>query len=72
MGVIQPGDNVDYLPPAVNGYTRWRSAKVTSVTDQTHLVLAIIDSNRTRVPVNGGVAVPIRAAATDTNVWRFN
>jgi hypothetical protein len=75
MGIIQPGDNVDYLPPAASGYTRWRSAKVTAVTDQTHLVLAIVDSStnsRARVALNGGVAVPIRTAATQTNVWRLN
>ena len=65
---VQVGDNVAYL----DTLPRWRSAKVTSVTDQNNLVLAIIDSNRTRVALNGGVAVPKRTSGTQTNVWRQN
>lgn len=66
---VQVGDNVAYLAASP---TRWRSAKVTSVTDQNNLVLAIVDSNRTRVALNGGVAVPKRTNGTQTNVWRQN
>lgn len=68
---ISVGENVAYLDTAA----RWRSAKVTSVTDQNNLVLAIIDSvsnNRVRVALNGGVAVPKRTNGTQTNVWRQN
>lgn len=70
---VAVGDNVAYL--GNGGTVRWRSAKVTSVTDQNNLVLAIIDSvsnSRTRVALNGGVAVPKRTSGTQTNVWRQN
>lgn len=69
---VAVGDNVAYLGASP---VRWRSAKVTSVTDQNNLVLAIIDSvsnSRTRVALNGGVAVPRRTSDTQTNVWREN
>lgn len=67
--VIKVGDFVSYLS-VVGGITRWRSAKVTSVTSQTSLVLAIVASNGTRGALNGGVAVPKRTTGTQTNVWR--
>jgi len=66
--VVRVGDNVSYL--AAGPPVRWRSAKVTAVTDQNNVVLAIILSNRTRSALNGGVAVPKRVLPTDTNVWR--
>lgn len=69
---VQVGDNVHYLDPSPAPSARWRSAKVTSVTDQNNLVLAYVDSNRSRVPINGGVAVPRRTSGTQTNVWRPN
>jgi hypothetical protein len=65
---ISVGENVAYL----DATARWRSAKVTSVTDQNNLVLAIIGSDRIRVALNGGVAVPKRTNGTQTNVWRQN
>jgi hypothetical protein len=68
---VSAGKNVAYLDTS----GRWRSAKITSVTDQNNVVLAIIDSvtnSRTRVALNGGVAVPKRTNGTQTNVWRQN
>lgn len=68
---VSVGKNVAYL----DSTARWRSAKITSVTDQNNVVLAIVDSvtnNRTRVALNGGVAVPKRTNGTQTNVWRQN
>jgi hypothetical protein len=75
---IRLGDDVSYLAAEVVGppniKPRWRSAKVTAITDQNNLVLAIVESNGTRIPLNGGVAVPRRSAPptgdTQTNVWR--
>jgi len=64
--VIKLGDNVSYITASA----RWQSAKVTAVTDQNNLVLAVVDSNRSRVALNGGVAVARRTTATQTNVWR--
>lgn len=65
---VAVGDNVAYLDASA----RWRSAKVTSVTDQNNLVLAIIGSDRVRVALNSGVAVAKRTSGTQTNVWRQN
>jgi hypothetical protein len=64
--VIRLGDDVSYLTSAA----RWLSAKVTAITDQNNLVLAIVNSDRSRSAVNGGVAVPRRTTGTQTNVWR--
>lgn len=64
--VIKLGDNVSYITAGA----RWQSAKVTAVTDQNNLVLAVVDSNRSRVALNGGVAVARRTSSTQTNVWR--
>jgi hypothetical protein len=64
--VVRVGSNVSYLTAGA----KWTSAKVTAVTDQSNLVLAIVTSTRTRSPVNGGVAVPRRTTGTQTNVWR--
>jgi hypothetical protein len=66
--VVKVGDNVSYL--AAGPPVRWRSAKVTAVTDQNNVVLALILSNRTRAALNGGVAVAKRTTGTETNVWR--
>jgi hypothetical protein len=65
--VVEVGDNVSYLAA---GTVRWRSAKVTSVVNQNSVVLAIVDSNRSRVALNGGAAVARRTSGTQTNVWR--
>lgn len=67
--VVRVGDNVSYLSASP---VRWRSAKVTAVTDQNNVVLAIVLSNRTRSALNGGVAVAKRTTGTQTNVWRPN
>jgi hypothetical protein len=66
------GDMIDYLSPEVTDDKdiRWRVVKVTSVTDQNNLVLAYVEEDGSRVAINGGVAVPRRTAATQTNVWR--
>jgi hypothetical protein len=64
--VVRVGDNVSYLTAAA----RWISAKVTAVTDQNNIVLAIVNSNRSRVALNGGAAVARRTSGTQTNVWR--
>ena len=58
--VVRLGSNVSYLTAGA----KWTSAKVTSITDQSNLVLAIVDSNRTLVPINGGVAVARRTTGT--------
>lgn len=69
---VSVGDNVSYLAPFATAQKdiRWRKAKVTSVTTQSSLVLAIVRTNGTRFALNGGVAVPRRTSATQTNVWR--
>jgi hypothetical protein len=76
---IEVGDMVSYLTPLVVGppeiQPRWRSVKVTAITDQNNLVLAYVDfDDGTLTPINGGVAVPRRssppAGDTETNVWR--
>jgi hypothetical protein len=64
--VVRLGSNVSYLTPGA----KWVSAKVTSITDQSNLVLAIVNSDRTRSAINGGVAVARRTTGTQTNVWR--
>ena len=64
--VVRVGDSVSYKTTAAE----WTSAKVTAVTDQNNLVLAIINYGRTLTPLNGGVAVPRRTSRTQTNVWR--
>jgi len=65
--VVRVGDNVAYLATSP---LRWLSAKVTAVTDQNNVVLAIVEGNRSRVAVNSGVAVARRTSGTQTNVWR--
>lgn len=69
---VSVGDDVEYLSPFVtkDADVRWRVAKVTQVVNQSSLVLAIVNSDGTRVPLNGGVAVARRTSATQTNVWR--
>jgi hypothetical protein len=64
--VIKLGDNVAYITVGA----RWLSAKVTAITDQNNLVLAIVNSNRTLTALNGGAAVPRRTTGIQTNVWR--
>jgi len=51
---------------------RWRAAKITSVTDQDNLVLALVNGDGSTTALNGGVAVPRRTGPTQTNVWRAN
>lgn len=64
--VVRLGSNVSYLTAGA----KWISAKVTSITDQSNLVLAVVESNRSRTALNGGVAVARRTSGTQTNVWR--
>lgn len=63
--MIKVGSRVSYLTTA----GRWKSAKVTSVTDQSNLVLAIVLLNGSRTALNGGVAVPKKTSTVGTNVW---
>lgn len=70
---IKVGDRVSYLNPIVSSNQstiRWRRAVVTSVTNQTNAILAIVGSNGARVALNGGVAVPKWTRNSVTNVWR--
>lgn len=64
--VIKLGDNVSYITASA----KWISAKVTAITDQNNLVLAVVDSNRSLIALNGGAAVARRTTGTQTNVWR--
>jgi hypothetical protein len=63
---VRLGDRVPYLRS--NG--RWTNAKVTGVNSQTSVTLAIVQSNGTRVSLNGGAAVSKRTTHGQTNVWR--
>jgi len=63
---ISAGKNVQYLSAAGKLFL----AKITSVTDQTHAVLAVVTSTGTRTALNGGVAVAKWTAHGQTNVWR--
>lgn len=69
---LRVGKEVDYLSPFVtqSSDVRWRTAKITAVTDQNNIVLAIVNQNGTRTALNGGAAVPRRTSPTQTNVWR--
>jgi hypothetical protein len=63
--VLKAGGRISYLSSA----GRWTSAKITSVTDQSNLVLAIVNLNGSRTALNGGVAVPKKTSTVGTNVW---
>jgi hypothetical protein len=70
-GLLSVGERVSYLAPTGGGgYTRWRAAIIVSVTDQSNLVLGIKNGDGSVTNLNGGVAVPLRTASTQTNVWR--
>jgi len=69
--VVKLGDMVSYLAPASGAIVpRWRAAKVTSITDQNNLGLAVVNSDSTRIALNGGTDVARRTTGTQTNVWR--
>jgi hypothetical protein len=68
---MRVGHWVSYLQSG-SGTTRWRAARITSVTDQDNLVLAIVNGDGSTAALNGGAAVARRTAATQTNVWRAN
>lgn len=69
---VQEGQWVSYLSPFVTKQSdvRWRAVKITDVVDQDNLMLSIVESDGTRTPINGGVAVSRRTSSTQTNVWR--
>jgi hypothetical protein len=64
---LRTGQMVSYLAASP---VRWRSAKITAITDVNNVVLAIVEDDGTRVALNGGVAVARRTGANQTNVWR--
>lgn len=74
------GKYVAYLPPHNAGThpsdtfdVRWRAVRISSVTDQAHVILEIITwpaGVRTVTLLNAGTAVAKRTAHGQTNVWR--
>lgn len=63
---IAVGKNVEYRFST----GKWIPAKVTSLTNQTTCVLAIISSTGSRIAVNSGTSVSKRTSHNQTNVWR--
>ena len=63
--MLKVGGRVSYL----RSTGKWSSAKITAVTDQSNLVLAIVLLNGSRTALNGGVAVPKKTSTVGTNVW---
>jgi hypothetical protein len=75
---VAVGKYVSYLRPHNAGThpndtldVRWCKAYIVSVTDQTHVVLAIRNPDKSLTNLNGGVAVAKWTRAKGvTNVWR--
>jgi hypothetical protein len=63
---VAAGKYVHYYNAAGKRHT----AKITSVTSQSSVILALVTSTNTRVALNAGVTVPKRTAHGQTNVWR--